>query len=204
MEYNSSINAEFSLNLLTETPTHSLTPSLHVIFTQNEPYSWVEICLSVYNKSSEYEKSKQHMFSEDITIAEAIKNVTYSKVVTQLGSSEYELMFQLADQDSGLININVNSSFDTTYGAYQVSSSRHPLKLIWNAVKRLSKEHPTYSIFLPGTSDKIEITNLESNIHSLNVYWLLSPNIKDTNKDNRLSIAYVLLPAISECCKIQL
>ena len=80
---------DFSLNIHTQTPTHAGTPSLNVLFTQNDLYSWVDIVLKVLTRSS---GMYQHMFFETIYKAETFND---SRNINNLGSIEDKIMFTM-------------------------------------------------------------------------------------------------------------
>ena len=82
---------DFSLNIESNVLTKLMTPSINVVFRQNEVHSSVDIVLNVHSKHFDLQK-KQHIPLKTIYMTETILVSNISQVVERMGSSEDNLL----------------------------------------------------------------------------------------------------------------
>ena len=164
--YKKSIFA-FNLEMLAMTPSPN-TPSFNVLFTQEEPHSWLDITIDITLSDKSLDQSPLLHLNEQIDI----KN--YSYTLKKLGSAADELIIlKLKSTINNKVDIetNIRTTFDSPIFTSNGSPLYYPRELLWSSRLIMSQMYPEYRITLPGRPRQILITQYQKAITSLYVYW---------------------------------
>ena len=170
LESNAPSPVQFSVNLSSKSPTGSSSPSFYILFTQDEPHSWVDIRMDV-------SLSRRN---KDVSIFDITETISLYKKphhnLESLGSIHSLMIIQMDTSqevdDQVNIMVQINSSFE----------SRSPLlfyrELIWTSHITLGNLGTLYMVRLAGHPKNITITNVGKTLSVLNILWMRTKHRK--------------------------
>ena len=164
LEKNTLLPMKFSVNISSKSPTHSSSPSFYVLFTQDEPYSWVDIRMEVSSSTR----------NGDISIFDITETISLLEKphhnLESLGSAHSLMVIQMDTdkevEDQVNIKVQINSSFDI------MSPLLFYRELIWASHITLSKLNTMYMVMLPGHPQNVSIAKVGKTGSVLNILWM--------------------------------
>ena len=159
----------FSLEVSRDTPSPSPT-SFNVLFTQDEPHSWMDITVKVLTKG---EIKKYQEFISLFQSVELMHNNTYSPQM--IGSVDNNMIVVQLEkpmtQKEFKIKVNVDTHFDGSLFSSDGSPLYYPRTLKWISECSLSSVYSECIIKLPGRPVNFKITQVLPEKSSLNIFW---------------------------------
>ncbi len=173
----------FHLQAEMETPTHSSSPVFDVIFSQNQPNSWVDIVVEVGASNSEQTRKTPLPLGAimaktlPFNTLPVLRSLLEEKIPTNL------LVIRLLN--SRFQKQRVSLEVETTFQFADPQYFRFKYHFTWASNYTLSSGSPSCAIQMGERPERITLTNVETKSFVIRLFWLVEDAlVSHTHTDN--------------------